>query len=189
MIIPQKLAIIFIEQIVSQYIREYDKKKNSSHFLTQASRYIDNSFDISWSGGGSRGSCYDTKGPEKFESDEEPDMEELDNFLQENFPSLDRIEIFELKNMCDINTTYDSDYYGGRSCSHSKGISFDSIAEFITPLLYSDDYEHVNFQDILEDIAPYVANITENDCKNIILKIRLDEKLEKSNLVIKKIKI
>ena len=187
MIIPQKLADIFMEDIATQYLQTSPFSEDSEDFFSSVRHHMANKFNISWSGGGTSGSCWDTDGPTELVEEDEPEMLELENFVEKYFSDSDIL--YDLKLKADTHTDYENDWYGGQSSTHRKGISFYQIAEVLSSTIYKDDFDSIDFEQMLNDVSLDIIHMGQGDYDKLTFKSHLSKQLEQKPFKNKKLKI
>lgn len=187
MLIPQKLADIFMEDIAVTYLESSPFSGNLEDFFSWARDHMNNNFNISWSGGGTYGTCWDDDRPSEVLEDDEPEMTVLDSFLEKYFSVYDIS--YEIKIKADTHTDYENDWYGGQCSTHHKCISFGQIAEVLFSTVYKNETQYVDFEEILEDMSLDIINMGTGDYDKLTFKNHLNEKFEQKKVKTRKSKI
>jgi hypothetical protein len=187
MLLPQKLADIFMEDIATAYLESSPFSGDTEDFFSSARSHMSTKFNISWSGGGTYGTCWDEDGPTEMSEDDEPEMTELDSFLEKYFSDFDIS--YEIKLKADSHTDYENDWYGGQSSTNRKSISFYQIAEVLCSTIYKDEVEYVDFETMLYDVAPEIINMGRGDYDKLIFRNHLNEEIEPKIVKTRKSKI
>lgn len=192
MILPKELAQAFIEHIDMAYLKYNENSGDKENYLSSAEHHMEHAFDISWSKGGTYGSCWDDELREASAEDE-PDMEELDKFLSKYYPNLTDDQKYSIYCHIREEDTYDGDYYGGSTTQGNKSLSFESLANSLISIVYNnidnDNLEIIDFDKLLEQHSNMVINMCLQDYPKLTLFKELRENLDNSKSSTKKIKI
>lgn len=192
MILPKELAQAFIEHIDLSYLKYYEISGDKENYLSSAESHMKNAFNISWSKGGTYGSCWSDELTEVY-ADEEPAMEELDKFLAKYYPNLTENEKNSIYSSVEENDDYDSDYYGGSTVEGKKSISFESLANNLISAIYNNldnsSLDLIDFNELLEQHSNLVINICLADYPKVSLLKELNENLDNKKSSTKKLKI
>lgn len=90
----------------------------------------------SWRTGGlTGGNCWGGNADTAVESGEEPEINELDNFLTDCYPELPFLQYKKLKNFIKYEDFTESEYYGNYTEHKMKYILFEDIINIIEPIL------------------------------------------------------
>lgn len=143
MYISKKLAEQFLRYLNQSgrssmlvHIEQYDSTRKKVHLERQLNEWFSTAFSVSWSLGGTSGG-YDGS---KYEvsAEREPDMEDLDNFLLSYYPTLGFLQYKKIIQQLDVQTSYDSDYYGGSTTSMTKSLSLKNLSDVLTQFGFLD---------------------------------------------------
>lgn len=192
MILPKELAHAFIEQIDLSYLQYNEKSGDKEGYLSHAEYYMKNAFNISWSKGGTYGSCWDDELRESH-PDDEPSMVFLDDFLLKYYPNLTDDQKYSIYSCIEENDTYDSDYYGGSTTQGNKSLSFEALADCLILEVFNhlnnDSLELIDFNDLLKQHSTLVINMCVQDYPKLNLLKDLSENLDNNKGTTKKLKV
>lgn len=173
MIIPKKLSDNFIKLIDLKYLSQNPHYQDSEHYKNFAQDMLSDYFNVSWSLGGTRGSCWDEEGPRSVSPSDEPSMHNLTDFLTDYYPQLSHEDYLDIMRSVEEKETSEGDYYGGCMYEGHKSISFTTLAALLTSSQHTHEYEYIDFNDVLEKHSHLVINMSIED----YYKIHLNEKL------------
>lgn len=174
--IPKQLSEYLIEYIDLNYLSESPNSGDSESYLYFARNMMATDFSISWSKGGTYGSCWDgEEGPSEVSGQDEPSIEKLNSFINKHYPEMDSKYYKYILNCMDEGETPDHDWYGGCTYEGYKNMSFYSFAQALIDTVYSnvDENEFINFEDLLNEHANIVINISACEYYKIALKKNL----------------
>lgn len=164
-------------QAITKYVcEEYfnQSRYGSDQIFELAKEVLSRNFAVSWSGGGTYGSCF-TDDLTEVDPDDEPEMKELKEFLLHYCPHLDYKTEDKIFYAIHESTHYDSDYYGGSMSSYSKYISIEEIISIIE----EDEEGEIFLCDMLQDYLHYAAGTEsyEETREKILFKDSLENNL------------
>lgn len=171
--IPKKLSENFIKLIDLKYLSQNPHYQDSNDYQNFAQDMLNNYFNVSWSLGGTRGSCWDEDGPHSVSANEEPSMNNLIDFLTDYYPQLSHEHYLDIMRCVEEKETSEGDYYGGCMYEGHKSMSFNTLAEFLINAQHIHEYDYVDFNDVLEKHSHIVINMSIED----YYKLHLNEKL------------
>lgn len=180
MILPKPLALIYIHFLDNSYLKRYSSSNSESDYLDYIKETISKTFHASWSQGGTYGSCWDDELTEVAE-EHEPDLEGLNNFLVQYFPDLPSDDYYEIKSCIHYDSSSDSDYYGGCTYTGHKSVGLEDIADVLTELLYKEETDIIDFDDLVLEHSKIVPQLDINSYYKIDLYKDLKEGLEEKN--------
>ena len=192
MIIPTEIAQAFIEYIDTSYLKYSPHSGSKEEYLSFAKNHMADAFTISWSKGGTSGSCWD-EGPEDLQDvyeEDEPSMEQLDKFLEKYFPNLTQEDRYLINNKIESNDTYDGDYYGGSTTQGNKSLKFSLLADELIRIIYDKtDCDLIDFNELLEEHSNIVINMNLDDYPKLQLNKELNKTLINEKINSRKVKL
>lgn len=87
-------------------------------------------YSESWSGGGTWGNCWGDEGT--IYGEDPNDFIEFDNFLESIYPNITFLQYKKIRKECvDVETSYESDYYGGKETIHRWRCDMEKLYELL----------------------------------------------------------
>lgn len=172
--IPLELAENLLEHINLAFLAVDPYSHDSEQYMSSATYHMKNCFNISWSEGGTYGSCWNDK-LTKVASEDEPEMTVLKDFFDKYYP--DTQLSFEIESYVEYDSDSERDYYSGQTYTGRKHISFEQLADAIVAHHYQDCEEFVDFDSLLYQHSTFVVNMSLEDYPNLKFKKELEEKI------------
>lgn len=180
-ILHPQIANAFIKIIDKSFLAScYDEsKKNSEEYIHFAQSTMDNFFEVSWSLGGTYGTCWDDEIREASE-DDEPRMHRLIDFLKKNFFGLNNMEIEKICSHAQYREEGEHDYYGGQTTRAYKKIPFHLLGKLLNDKLFPNQdlwKKQVYFDELLKERSEIIIQFDVKSYDLFLLNEKLKEQI------------
>lgn len=187
MILPKPLALIYIHFLDMSFLTSYHRSNDENDYIAYIKDKLSDTFSVSWSQGGTYGSCWDDEIREVAE-EHEPNLDEFDQFIEQYFSDVS-VATYKVINSCvDYNSTSESDYYGGCTSTGHKSVNLNSLSDVLIDLLYKDETDIIDFNDLILEHSKIVPQLDKDSYYKVDLykdlKSNLNEKEERPKMKI-----
>lgn len=190
--LPEPVCLAFIEHINISYLEYKEAHDDFSlgrvkGYMEFAKKHMENYFSVEWSNGGT---IWNGSELEHVDPQDEPSIEELEDFLKLNFPELNLTQTQDILSLVNIMPRYDGDEGGGIIEYLNKNISFETMGSYLSNLYPQISYEdYWNFNELLQEYEPLMKKLTLFDYPKFKFHHRLNQTIEQKKEVGLKIKI
>lgn len=181
--IPKKIADILIEYIDLQFLTYNGNSKDSEYYLSSCNDLMGKHFMETWTGEGTRGSCWDSQIVKVYAQEEPLYIYYLDLFIEHYFKDIQEEIKPKIYEQIEYDSIKERDYYGGTTIEHIKFVTFENIANVLSTVLYGEHHWEVmiDFDDLLKEHSEIVIHMEKEDYYKLKLNENLNEHLEEKD--------